>query len=154
NYWHDYYSCPSCMPQSFLNYRLDQRFFPVMTLLAATGLLVAVLLAPRWRSLARPEPLAVMMCVLSIVDLFYISNTQWRYPPVGGGIRRDAFASLISFAEPRRFDAALADPGRPHSIGLVGGWGFIRHEHFFLQYFEADGAARQDIPRDQVAAAR
>jgi hypothetical protein len=140
----------------FVAYRLPRLFFAVMTVLAATGVLVAVLLARRWRLSNCPKALAAMICTLSIFDLFYISNTQWPYWPTDVGVRRerDAFASLVSFAEPRRLEPSLADPfARHHSV--FGGWGFVRHGQFYLQYFDADdGLARRDIPQDQVAAAR
>jgi hypothetical protein len=143
---------------SFLRYRLPRTFFPVMTVLAATGVLVAVLLARRWRLSNWPKALAAMIWTLSIFDLFYISNTQWPYWPTDVGVRRerDAFASLVSFAEPRRLEPSLADPiARHHSVGLFEGWGFARHAQFYFQYFEAyGGLARRDIPQDQVAAAK
>jgi hypothetical protein len=142
----------------FVVYRLPRTFFPVMTVLAATGVLVAVLLARRWRLSTGPKALAAMIWTLSIFDLFYISNTQWAYWPTDVGVRRerDAFASLVSFAEPRGLEGSLANPfARHHSTGLLEGWGFIRHAQFYLQYFDADyGFARRDIPQDQVTAAR
>jgi hypothetical protein len=134
------------------------RFFPVMTVLAATGVLVAVLLARRWRRSNWAKALAAMTWTLSILDLFYISNTQWPRRPIDldVSVGRDAFASLVSFAEPRRLDFGLADPfDGHHGVGLNNGWGFIRHEQFYLQYFVAyNGLARRGVPQDQVAAAR
>jgi hypothetical protein len=141
-----------------LAHRLPRTFFAVMTVLAATGVLVPVVLARRWRLSNWPKALAAMICTLSIFDLFYISNTQWPRLPMDTGVRRerDAFASLVSFAEPRRLEGSLANPfARHHNAGLVKGWGFIRHGQFYWQYFDGyDGLARRDIPEDQVAAAR
>ena len=164
HYWQDYYACPRCeagvarWPQSLLAHRLPSRFFPAITVLAAIGVLVAVLLARRWRRSNWAKALAAMICTLSMVDLFYISNTQWPRWPIYADVRRerDVFASLVSFAEPRRLEASLANPfARHHSVGLNSGWGFIRHEQFYEQYFDAyDGLARRDVPEDQVAAAR
>src|SRR5262249_48386944 len=84
------------------------------------------------------------------------SNTQWPRLPMDTGVRRDAFASQVSFAEPRRVEGSLANPfNHHHSVGLVEGWGFIRHEQFYWKYFDGyDGVARRDVPEDQVAAAR
>ena len=164
NYWHDFYACATCeagvarWPQSLLAHRLPRIFFPVMTVLAATSVLVVVLQARRWRRSNWPTVLAAMIWTLSIFDLFYISNTQWPRLPMDAGVRRerDAFASLVSFAEPRRLEWGHVNPfNRHHGVGLLYGLGFIRHEQFYLQYFDAyDGLARRDVPEDQVAAAR
>jgi hypothetical protein len=160
-YWRYFYACPTCeagvarWPQSLLAHRLPRTFFPVMTVLAAVSVLLAVSLARCWRLSNWPKALAAMICTLSILDLFYISNTQWPRLPIDAGIRRDAFASLVSFAEPRRLEPSLANPfAHHHGVGLVEGWGFVRHEQFYLQYFDANGLARRDVPPDQVAAAR
>jgi hypothetical protein len=158
DYWREYFACPSCGWRGWRKLILahfDLRIFVVMTVTAAMVLIVPVALARHWRS-NRPQMLAITICILSVIDLFFISNAQWPYPLYSKRVTNETLDTLVngSFAEPRKFTQSLADPtAHFSSVGLVAGWGFIRHENFFLQYFKADGSARSDVAQEQIAAA-
>src|SRR5262249_45075808 len=85
-----------------------------------------------------------------------ISNAQWAYPPHTKFVASETLIDVVnrSFSQPRKLTPHLVDPtARDNSVGLVDGWGLIRHGLFFSQYFRLDGSARPDVPHDQITAA-
>jgi len=158
-YWRDYFACRTCAWEGWYQLVFDhfeERFFAIMTVLAAITLIGAVGLASYLRSPNWPKALARAICILSIIDLWYVSNAQWPYHAYNKFVRSEALAAVVNglLSQPRKLTPHLADPTAPyHSVGLVDGWGFIRHEAFFSQYFRLDGSPRPDVSREQITAA-
>jgi len=159
NYWRDYFGCRMCAWEGWQQLvfdHFDERFFAVMTVLAAMTLIGAVGLARYLRASNWPKELAVAICILSVIDLWSISNAQWAYPPHTKFVRSETLTDVVdrSFSQPRKLTPTLADPTAHYdSVGLVDGWGFIRHGIFFSQYFRLDGSPRPDVSQDQITAA-
>jgi hypothetical protein len=158
-YWRDYFACRSCAWEGWRQLvfdHFDERFFGVMTVLAAIALIGAVGLARYLGSSNWPKTLAGAICILSVIDLWYISNAQWPYHRYNKFVGSETLTDVVngSLSQPRKLTPNLADPTAHHdSVGLVDGWGFIRHGIFFSQYFRLDGSARPDVSQDQIMAA-
>jgi hypothetical protein len=164
DYWQRYFGCPDCswldhngMP-SLLSYRFDERLFIVFSVLAAVSLMAPLALNSRWPSLGKPAGIAVLAVFISAIDLFYISNFQWPNPFIKQKVeRRTMFADLVEwpFSKRRELSSYLVEPMvRMQSVGLVAGWGFIRHGGFFLRFFDDTGKPKRAVPEEQITAAK
>jgi len=165
NYWGLYFGCPDCswldhnfMP-SLLSHRFDERLFIMFSVLAAVSLMAPLAFGGRWPALRKPVILAGAAVFVSGLDLFYMSNFQWPYPFMEQkvAIGRTRLADLIQgpFSNPRELSPHLVEPiTQKHSVGLVAGWGFMRHADFFLRYFDDAGTPRPALAEEQLVAAK
>src|SRR5262249_9377285 len=124
-YWRDYFTCRTCVWdgwQRLVFDHFDEKFLGVMTILAAIALISAVGLATYLRSPDWPKTLAKTICILSIIDLGYVSNAQWPYHAYNKFVRSEKLNDVVNgpFSQPRRLSPHLADvAARYHSVGLV-----------------------------------
>jgi hypothetical protein len=157
--WRDYFACRWCAWEGWRQLvfdHFDERFFVVMTALASIALIGTVGLARYLRSSNWPKIVTGAISILSVMDLWCISNAQWPYPFYNKFVKSETLTDVVngSFSQPRKLTPNLADPTAHYdSVGLVDGWGFIRHGIFFSQYFRLDGSARPDVSREQIMAA-
>jgi hypothetical protein len=164
DYWQRYFGCPYCSwldHEGFsylLSNRFDERLFIAFSVLAAVSLMTPWVLIPRRTSLGKAPIVAVLTVFVSGIDLFYISNFQWPSPFIGQRVESGTtLADLVErpFGKRRELSIHLVQPmARINSVGLVDGWGFIRHGVFFLRFFDETGAPQPFVSEEQTAAAK
>ncbi len=137
----------------------DERFF-LVTCIATGSVLVGFLLVARQASSAELAPtLLRYILILSVAEMFVISNYQWTTPsaPYAEGILDVPKLLASEFSSPRALSSPLimTSGATNYNVGLYRNWGFKRHTDNYLRFLKYNGEWQPGVsPSEQAAVER
>jgi hypothetical protein len=139
-----------------LKEKFDERFF-LVTCVATGTVLVGFLLAARRQFSAELAPTFLRyMVILSVAEMFVISNYQWTTPSAhhAEGILDIPKLLASEFSSPRALSSPLimASGATNYNVGLYRNWGFKRHTDNYLRYLKYNGEWQPEVSLSERAA--
>jgi len=134
----------------------DERFF-LVTCFAIGGVLIGFLLVSRRASSTQlASTLLRYILILSVVEMFVISNYQWTTPsaPYGESLLDVPKLLVSEFSSPRKlFSPLIMASGAAHyNVGLYRNWGFRRHADNYLRFLKYNGESQPGMSSGEMAA--
>jgi hypothetical protein len=134
----------------------DERFFLVTCFTIGSVLIGFLLVSRRASSTELASTLLRYVLILSVVEMFVISNYQWTTPSVPyGESLLDVPKLLVSeFSSPRMLSSPLimASGAAHYNVGLYPNWGFKRHADNYLRFLNYNGKLQPGVSSGEMAA--
>ena len=163
-YWTTYFkhADPAFSKRTIIHVTLkeffDERFFLVTCALIGS-VLGGFLVVSRWTPSAELSAIALRaVLMLTVAEMFVISNYQWPSPPdsVKGRIYKVPKLLVSEFSRPRSLSSRIimTSDAQGYNLGVFPNWGFKRHTDNYLRFLTYNGKWQPEVSSGEMAAVR